>query len=81
MIDYHVHTTVSPDGKSTHQEYISRAELIGCKGICFTDHLDLGYSMKQFENPDVLNKMPSFEQLKQNSAITVLKGIEAGYNP
>ena len=79
MTDYHVHTTVSPDGKSTYAEYIKRAELIGCKGICFTDHLDLGYAQKQFENPDVLDKRPDFEQLRQNTDITVLRGIEAGY--
>ncbi len=81
MIDYHVHTSVSPDGQSTHEQYIARAELIGCDGICFTDHLDLGYSKKQFENADVFDKMPDFEKLKASTDIKVLRGIEAGFNP
>lgn len=80
MTDYHVHTTVSPDAKSTYEQYISRASLLGCDGICFTDHLDLGYSQKQFENADVISKMADFNKLKQEADVKVLKGIEVGFN-
>lgn len=80
MVDYHVHTSVSPDGQSTHEQYIARAELIGCKEICFTDHLDLGYSKDQFENADIFEKMPDFDLLRQGTAVKVLRGVEVGYN-
>ena len=43
MYDFHIHTTFSPDGQSTAEEYCRRAELIGCDGICITDHLDIDY--------------------------------------
>lgn len=81
MIDHHLHTTLSPDGESTSEQYIARAELLGGKGVCFTDHLDLGYSKKQFENADIFEKMPDFDKLREGTGIKVLRGIEAGYNP
>ena len=34
MYDFHIHTTFSPDGQSSVEEYCRRAELIGCDGIC-----------------------------------------------
>lgn len=40
MFDYHIHTTVSFDGKSTPQQVIAAAKAAGLKEICFTDHID-----------------------------------------
>ena len=40
MFDYHLHTTVSFDGKGTAQEMAEAAVKAGLKEICFTDHLD-----------------------------------------
>ena len=38
--DYHIHSTFSPDGKSSMEEMILRAIDLNLKEICFTDHVD-----------------------------------------
>lgn len=40
MFDYHLHSTVSYDGRNTPMEMIQAAVRAGLKEICFTDHLD-----------------------------------------
>lgn len=40
MFDYHMHSTVSFDGRNTALEMVRAAEEKGMKEICFTDHLD-----------------------------------------
>lgn len=40
MFDYHMHTTVSFDGKGTPEEMVTAAQRAGLKEICFTDHID-----------------------------------------
>lgn len=40
MFDYHMHSTVSFDGKATAEEMLRAAEAAGLKEICFTDHID-----------------------------------------
>ena len=40
MIDYHVHSNISYDGKSSPQEYIDIAHLKGIKEFTFTENFD-----------------------------------------
>ena len=40
MFDYHVHSTVSYDGRGTPEEMAAAALRAGLTEICFTDHLD-----------------------------------------
>lgn len=40
MFDFHMHSKVSFDGKSTAAEMVQAAAAAGLKEICFTDHLD-----------------------------------------
>ena len=40
MFDYHMHSTISGDGKSTALEMAQAAQAAGLKEICFTDHMD-----------------------------------------
>lgn len=40
-LDYHVHTTFSPDGQATMEEQCRRAVEIGLQEVAFTEHLDL----------------------------------------
>ncbi len=82
MTDYHVHTTFSPDAESTVEQYLSRAELIGCSEICFTDHLDVGYYQPQFENKDgAVAAVKYINRIKYDGNVKVLCGIEAGFIP
>ena len=40
MFDFHMHSTVSADGRSTPEEMVAAAKLAGMREICFTDHLE-----------------------------------------
>ena len=40
MFDFHMHSTVSFDGKSAAEDMVAAAAQMGLKEICFTDHLD-----------------------------------------
>lgn len=40
MFDYHMHSTVSFDGKDTPEKMAQAAVAAGLKEICFTDHID-----------------------------------------
>lgn len=40
MYDFHLHTTVSFDGKMAAQQVIDGAKKAGLREICFTDHVD-----------------------------------------
>ena len=40
MFDYHLHSNISYDGRSTSEQMARAAADAGLKEICFTDHLD-----------------------------------------
>ena len=40
MFDYHMHSRVSFDSKEDPANIIKKAEMMGLKEICFTDHVD-----------------------------------------
>ena len=40
MFDYHMHSTVSFDARSSGRAMAEAAKAAGLKEICFTDHLD-----------------------------------------
>lgn len=40
LADMHIHTTFSPDGKSSMEEQCIKAIEIGIPIICFTDHVN-----------------------------------------
>ena len=40
MFDFHIHSTVSFDGRSTPEEVLRAARAAGLEEICFTDHID-----------------------------------------
>lgn len=44
LADMHIHTTFSPDGKSSMEEQCIKAIEIGIPIICFTDHVRLLFS-------------------------------------
>ncbi|WP_455544092.1 PHP domain-containing protein [Intestinibacter sp.] len=58
--DYHIHSTFSPDGKSTMEEMILRAIDLNLKEICFTDHVD--YDIK-YMNHFVVDYKKYFDSL------------------
>ena len=43
MLDYHIHTTYSPDGQMSMETVCERAIEAGLKEIAFTDHIDMDW--------------------------------------
>lgn len=78
--DYHIHSTFSPDGKSSMEEMILRAIDLNLKEICFTDHVD--YDIKYMDH-FVVDYEEYFKSLnyfidKYKDKIRIKKGIELG---
>lgn len=81
----HIHTTFSPDGKSSMEEQCQKAIEIGMPIICFTDHVDYNSTEKnvgRIINKAITNFNVSeyFDEIRrlQNSysSIQILSGIE-----
>ena len=81
--DYHVHSSFSPDSKTSMTKMIDTAINLGLKEICFTDHMD--YDVKQTDKfvldyKDYLETL-EFMQNKYKDKISIKKGIEIGLQP
>lgn len=78
LLDNHVHTTFSSDGKDTMESVIKRGINIGVKHLTFTDHLEYnpdGFSLNCEEYINAINEFK--EKYKKN--IDILAGVEVGY--
>ena len=81
MFDFHLHTTVSFDGRGKPEDMVAAAASAGLKVICFTDHVDY----------DPLGKDPNltFDTQQYNDAydhlyhpdVEILRGMEFGMLP
>ena len=75
MKDMHVHSTFSPTGKSSVEEYIKVAKEKGVDEITFTEHFDLDKTMKSAN----LNAYKIFfNRLKDKSDFKINYGLELG---
>lgn len=80
MFDFHMHTTVSYDGRNTPMEMALAAKEAGLKTICFTDHLDynrtlpekLAYTVEEYHAAHDGVEVPG---------LTILHGAEVGLTP
>lgn len=81
LIDMHVHTNFSVDSEAELVDYIVRAEELGLKGVCFTEHADYnpedphyGY----FSYPEYAAAIEKQQNilLDSTSELKLLKGIE-----
>ena len=79
--DYHVHTSLSPDGVSSMEEYIGEALRRGMEGLCFTEHIDVLSPEVDF-NPgtDLAAYQNAFQRVKERygDALFLGFGLEAG---
>ncbi len=87
MLDYHIHSTFSPDANASMSSIIEKAIELNLKEICFTDHMDYDFEpsfdieMKFEFEPKVY--LPKIEELKKKyqHEIKILAGIELGLQP
>ena len=76
--DYHVHTSFSPDSSYGMEDCINHAIFMGLDEICFTEHVDYGFSGAMHCNlPEYQNKFLSFKD-KYKGKISLKFGIEFG---
>lgn len=78
MFDYHMHTTVSFDGRGTPEEMVRAAQRAGLKEICFTDHIDyqIGENSLEFVfDTEEYNR--AYDNLKA-AGLVIRRGMEFG---
>ena len=78
MYDYHMHTTVSFDGRDLPEPMAQAAAARGLKEICFTDHIDFTPTQNMVFNTDAYNK--AYDCLEVPDLL-IRKGMEFGLSP
>lgn len=93
MIDYHIHTSHSPDAEGTILEYCDQALKLGLKEICFTNHAEMDPvrpdNILRFDGREEPLTNLALKRLQKEIAaardtyaskgLTVKSGIEIGY--
>lgn len=72
--DYHTHTTYT-HGKSTVEENVAQAELLGLKEIAITEHCYKGYN--HIKKGDLEKIKQDVENIRDKYNVKILVGIEA----
>ena len=82
MLDYHMHSTFSPDGTMTMEEACRRAIQVGLKEIAITDHMDIDLpdNPDAFQIQDMNEYMEALERVRDQfqDRLVVKSGIEIG---
>lgn len=84
MFDCHVHSSFSGDSDMPPELACEVALKLGLKGLAFTDHLDIDYpDFDDTFNIDFSKYSSFMDNLKSKykNNLTVLKGIEVGFQP
>lgn len=82
--DYHVHTAFSPDSKAEMEAVALKGIELGLTELAFTDHVDFDCPTNDFPTMESYREYyPVFSSLKEKykDKITLLLGIENGYQP
>ena len=78
MFDFHIHSTVSYDGRSTPEQLVLAAREAGLKEICFTDHLDYELGKPKEELAFAVESYNRAYDGLQTGELTVRNGVEIG---
>lgn len=83
MLDYHIHTTYSPDAESSMEAQLRAAYDAGLDEICLTDHLDINHQDSIFDRLiDYGAWLRELEALRPKfPGMCIRAGIEAGEQP
>ena len=86
MIDFHMHSSFSKDGKEKMYDMVSAAKQKGLTHIAITDHLDyddllpVNWEIHDIEGPE--GYLATVDKMKREfPEIDITLGIEAGYTP
>ena len=82
MLDYHMHSLHSEDGRMTMDEACQRAVALRLKEICFTDHMDIDWPDKAFtfQIADMDKYIEDVKEMqdKYKNRLTIKLGMEVG---
>lgn len=78
MLDNHVHTTFSIDGKDSMETVIKKAIDMGTTHLTFTDHMEYNTDKFSIDFEKYCKSIEEF-QYKYKNHINIYKGIEIGY--
>ncbi len=81
MYDYHMHSTVSFDGRGTPEAMAAAAAEAGLKEICFTDHIDYLNSTDSVMNPFTQQDYRKAYDHLEAAGVKIRKGVEYGMTP
>jgi histidinol-phosphatase (PHP family) len=81
MMDYHIHSTYSIDGKSPLHAYIAPAQEQNLKEIGFSEHVDVNPDIEGCEYLDFPAYYTAVASLNTHTLIPVKCGIEISYEP
>ena len=83
MIDYHIHTNISPDANQALGDVVNRAREMGITHIAITDHYDVFYDEhnERWTIKDLPGYAKAIEECNQkHDDIYIAKGIEIGHD-
>lgn len=81
MLDYHMHSKVSFDGRAETAQMVAAAEKAGLREICFTDHLDYEpLAIVQTQQFDIDTCRSAYDDL-HSETVMILWGMEFGMLP
>lgn len=81
MFDYHMHSTVSFDGKGAPEEMLAAAVRNGLKEICFTDHIDYLDSEVSVMYPFEIPAYRAAYESMSAPGLKIRRGVEYGLLP
>jgi len=82
MIDLHIHSTISHDGKASLREHCQKAIELGLKEAGFAEHLDLNNVDPHAGLHDYKRYQAEIEQARREfPALAVRMGVEASFMP
>ncbi|MBQ8554656.1 MAG: histidinol-phosphatase HisJ family protein [Clostridia bacterium] len=83
LMDYHLHTVHSMDGRQTMDELCSTMVQRGVEEICLTEHIEPGHPSPELDIPPIWDVW--FHEIQQMRVkypmLTIRAGVEIGDNP
>ncbi|MBU6998762.1 MAG: histidinol-phosphatase HisJ family protein [Theionarchaea archaeon] len=79
MIDYHIHSTFSIDGRSHPRDYVCSAADHSLEEFGFSEHVDLDPTWEGYNYLDYSRYHEALEKLREEFALTIKCGIELSY--
>ena len=80
LLDVHIHSAYSFDGKEEISDIIVRAEQLGLSAICLTDHCEMNSNDLPVVEKNIIRSVGELQKLRENcgNGSLLLAGVELG---